>query len=213
MNDDPEFARLIERSARLYGRCMQEVKFRLNHTQRILRKLPENNSPENRVLVAEVAALQFRTSIELIALASIAANKKYYARIREDFHRDWNARLIFRELSRLNERFYPRPIAGLSDPKYEGGPSVIEEYDSGFLTLEAAISLYERCSAVIHADNPFGGKTDYHEVLSNFEAQIPLFKLLLGNFWVHLIPADKALCIWMYFDNEKDVDVALFQFG
>ncbi|MGC2456650.1 MAG: hypothetical protein WA435_01465 [Gallionellaceae bacterium] len=192
---------------------MREVKFRLRHAERMLKRLPERDSFENRVLVSEAVALQFRKAIELIALASIAANETEYARVREEFHRDWNARLIFRDLERLNARFYPTPIAGLSDPIYEGGSSVIEEHDFGFLARDDAISLYERCAGIVHAENPFGGKTNYDEVLSSFKTMIPLFKVLLGNFWVYLVPADKAFCVWMYFDQEKDVDIALFKIG
>lgn len=205
--------RLTERGAALYKGCMREVKFRLHHAERMLKRLPERDSVENRVLVSEVVALQFRKVIELIALASIAANQTEYARVREEFHRDWNARLIFRDLERINARFYPTPIAGLSGPKYEGGPSVIEEHDSGFLTREDAISLYERCAGVLHAENPFAGRVNYDEVLSSFKEAIPSFKVLLGNFWVHLVPADKAFCVWLCFDQEKDIDVALFKFG
>lgn len=213
MEPDSDFIRFVERSGALYKGCMREVKFRLGHAERMLRRLPERDSFENRVLVSEAVALQFRKAIELIALASIAANETEYARVREEFHRDWNARLIFQDLERLNARFYPTPIAGLSDPEYEGGPSILEVQDSGFLARNDAISLYKRCACILHAENPFGGRTNYDEVLSYFEAMVPLFKVLLGNFWVHLVPADKVFCVWMYFDQEKDIDIALFQIG
>jgi hypothetical protein len=178
---------LIQKSARLYANCMSELKFRIAHAERMLTKLPERDSKENRILVAENIALQFRKAIELIALASIAANETQYARIRAEFHRDWNARLIFRDIERLNPKFYPKPIAGLSDPEYEGGPSIIEEFDDGFLDQEMAMGLYDKCASVLHADNPYSGKTDYQSILQYFSSQVPLLKTLLSNFWVYLV--------------------------
>lgn len=192
---------------------MREVKFRISHAENMLLKLKQRESFENRILVSETVALQFRKIIELIALASIAANEEKYAEVREQFRCDWHARRIFDQLHEINPRFYPTPIAGLSDPAYEGAASVIEEHFSGYLSLEEAISLYDRCSAILHAENPFGRKIDYDETISWINTIIPLLKVLLENFWVHLSPADRAFCVWMYFEQEKDIDVALFKFG
>jgi hypothetical protein len=209
----PDDSRLINRSGLLYQQCMREVKFRLNHAESMMNRLKQRHSAENEVLVAELVALQFRKIVELIGLGSIAANEKEYSRLRAEFHRDWNAKRIFHDLARVNPRFYPVPIAGLSDPKIKGGPSVIEEYDSGFLDRVSAVTLYDMCSSVLHAENPFGHKHAYATILSQFAEQIPLFKALLGNFWVNLVPANRAFCVWTYLSQPKDVDVALFYLG
>ena len=213
METDDNLMLLAKRSGALYKECMQEVKFRLHYAEQLLKRLAKTSSFNNKVLVSEAVALHFRKIIELIALASISANKTEYARIRAEFHRDWNARLIFRDLERINASFYPVPISGLSSPQYPDGLSVIEEHNTGFLTRDGAISLYERCASVLHAENPFSKKNNYDEISASFNDMIPMFKVLLSNFWVHLVPADQAFCVWMYFDQDKDIDVALFKFN
>ena len=213
MDIDPQIVQSAQRSTRLYAQCVDEIKFRLHHAERMLERLPQRDSVQNRVLVVEAVALQYRKTIELIALASIAANEELYARVRTEFQRDWNAKRIFRELDQLNPRFYPTPIAGLSDPQFEGGPSTIEEHETGFLTRDEATSLYDRCGGVLHADGPYRGKTDYASVLVNFRQRLGEFKVLLENFWVHLVPEDKAYCVWTYFGQDRSIDIALFQIG
>jgi hypothetical protein len=200
-----------ERAAHLYKGCMQEVKFRLTHSERLL--TAKHRHSADKVLIAENVALQYRKTIELIALASIAANEQEYSRLRARFQRDWNARLIFRDVERINSKFYPIPIEGLSEPKSKGEPSVIEEYDCGFLDRQGAIDLYEKCSAVLHAENPFGGARAYGELLTHFRDSLPLLKTLLGNFWVYLVPPDRAFCVWLYFGESRDIDIALFSFA
>lgn len=148
-----------------------------------------------------------------MALASIAANERQYSLLRERFHEDWNARLIFRDIERINSKFYPVPIEGLRESEIEGGPDVIEEYDSGFLRMKDAVSLYEKCSEVLHAENPFRTPKAYDKVLDQLREKLPLFKTLLGNFWVYLVPPEKAFCVCFYFGQRKDINVALFHFG
>lgn len=213
MKSEPSISELVQRSARIYRECVTEVRFRITHAESMLKRLKERNSSENRVLVAELVALQFRKTIELIALASIAANEDLYARLRSEFHRDWKPRLIFRDVERVNPKFYPKPIAGLTPPEKEGDPSVVEEYDDGFLDKKAALALYDRCSTVLHAQSPFKHSSQVNSVIGHFETQIPLFKRLLENFWVYLVPADKAFCVWSYYGQKKNVDIALFRFG
>src|SRR5437867_6772721 len=89
--------------AKIYCTCMEEIKTRLY----LLAAFFKGTGTGSEVTDVEFGCLQFRKVLELIALASIAPNKEKYAEQRKKFHEDWNPRLIFRDLERINPDFYP----------------------------------------------------------------------------------------------------------
>lgn len=58
----------------------------------------------------EFMTLQIRKIIEHIAMGNLIANKELYEEYSAKFSSNWNARYIFRDLERLNFKFYPEPV-------------------------------------------------------------------------------------------------------
>ena len=58
----------------------------------------------------EFMTLQIRKIIEHIAMGNLVANKELYEEYSTKFSSNWNAKYIFRDLERLNPKFYPIPV-------------------------------------------------------------------------------------------------------
>ncbi len=145
----------------------------------------------------EICVLQIRKIIELIAMGSIVSNIEEYSKIHDKYQKEWNAKHIFRDIERINPRFYPKPI----DIDKSGVHDRFVPISTGYLTKEEAIELYDKCNAFLHENNPF--KTS-HEV-SYYEERIPIWNLkiikLLNRHLVHIYDD------YMYFvvmKSEKD---------
>ena len=89
-----------------YVGCMNEIKLRIDVIQGFL----ENKwNAHYLVSTAECTALQFRKILELVALASLVANREEYAKQRTSFRTDWKANKIIKDLEKVNPWFYPNP--------------------------------------------------------------------------------------------------------
>ena len=82
---------------------------------------------------AESIGLQIRKILELIALASLVANRSEYQKFRTNFHRDWNGKRILETLEKANPNFYPRPTKQVVN-RITGKVESLEEIKSGYLT-------------------------------------------------------------------------------
>jgi len=58
-----------------------------------------------------VLFLHFRRVLELIAFSSLAANLNVYAAAQQKYHEHYNARLLVRDVEKVNPSFYPEPVA------------------------------------------------------------------------------------------------------
>lgn len=201
----------IARCADRYRRCIQEIKFRMNEADAVVKRISSHRPNRNTVFGVEILAIHIRKSIELVALASIAANEDAYKKIRENFHKDWNARYIFSDIEKLNEKFYPVPISGMDGPEDGSGPISVHEHESGFLTKEESILLYDKCNGVLHADSPYRVQKNYVGLLADFENSLSEMRVLLENFWVNLVPIDRLFCVSSHFGSNKSVEIALFE--
>lgn len=108
----------------------------------------------------ESTCLQIRKVLELIAFSSLITNIKIYSEQYKNFSSHWNARLMIKDMERVNPNFYPHPII----QKPSKTPSITSEWlnrEDDFLTKDEFILIYEKCGAILHADNPYGSKTDY----------------------------------------------------
>jgi hypothetical protein len=104
--------------------------------------------------------LQFRKIFELIAFASLAANKNLYATAYANFSKHWEASKLIGNLRRLNPDFYPVPIIVTPDP----APNIKSAFAArteGFLTANQLIKAHGRCGNLLHAANPFSKSIDY----------------------------------------------------
>ncbi|KFN49509.1 hypothetical protein P873_10165 [Arenimonas composti TR7-09 = DSM 18010] len=150
----------------------------------------------------ECVALSIRKCIELVAIASIAANRADYEKVREGFASDWNARLIFRDIERLNPDFFPGPFE-FEDETTMRYPS----YDC--LTKEGAITTYEQASRFLHARNWYAAAIDVESELRALNRKALLLQSLLRSFEVRLLPSNFLYFVLLNFDNDDGVQVAL----
>lgn len=116
----------------------------------------------------ESACLQIRKILELIAFSSLVANKEVYSIQYKKFAEHWNARLMLKDLERVNSDFYPKPI--IQKPSSKPGIQFDwSDRQDDFLTKDDFLSTYERCGGILHADNPYGAQTNYENYLEQLK--------------------------------------------
>ena len=183
-----------------YVDCMREARMRFERAEDLsIRCLKRGEVNE---LDVEFISLQLRKVIELIALASIAAVKKEYEIIREKFSNDWNARLIFRDIERINPNFFPIPfeISGVDEMK---APTY------RCMNKEESLDLYADVSTHLHSRNRYAARLNYGEILGQFSKRMNLLKNLLRSFEAHTIPAEYLYFVIMHFQEDTPVQIAL----
>jgi len=86
---------------------MEEIKLRVEAVNAILQKRSTTICQATNI---EFMCLQIRGILELIALGSLVTNEKEYKkRSIELANNPWNAKVILREIERINPKFYPVP--------------------------------------------------------------------------------------------------------
>lgn len=145
----------------------------------------------------EICMLQLRKTIELIAMGSIISNVDEYSKMNEKYYDNWNARLVFQDVERINPLFYPQPI---SINHHNDGPDEFIALKSEYMTKDEAIKLYEKCGAFLHANNPYKNPVDFEYYRNNIDSwrskivrllNVHLIKLLDGNMY-YVVMNDKS---------------------
>ena len=136
----------------------------------------------------EVISLNLRKILELIAFASLVANKEKYANAHKSFEREWRAKQILDKLSELHPKFYPHAIKmkRLSNNGIHMDPVDV----SKVLTQDEFGELYETCSKVLHTRNPFAPSSGPVNFRLSIQEWVTKIQLLLENHSVELV--DKA---------------------
>ena len=189
------FERLSSR--RKYENCMEEIKAR---TKAVNIFLSVNCHAMDIQIKTESIALQFRKILELIAFASLAANRIEFEKQHKKFKSEWNASRILKKLEKVNPKFYPRPYKEkvLNE---ENGESILQrEYiKSGFLTKDDWVKLYDKCSGIIHIKNPYSGEQSEgtREFLDSAPEWMKKIDLLLSCHKVQLVDETKQLWVKM----------------
>lgn len=191
----------------IYASTMYEVKNRIKSITDILE---ENNTTSYPATNVEFMCLQIRKVLELISMASLVANKDKLEQAQSNFQKFWKADLILKDIERLNPEFYPVPI--LETPTFEAEVKTqISIKTDGYLTKKEFIKVYEKCGGILHANNPFGSKSD----LKFYNEQIPIWlnKIisLLDKHLIKLADLDDFYIIHM--KHENDDSVHCYNFG
>lgn len=187
----------------MYAECMTRVKLR---TELVLELLEFKYHVKYIQTTAETIALQVRIILELIALASLVANRTEYEKQRSNFYKDWNVKRILTDLRHVNPKFYPSPHEPIRDA--ESGKIVeMREIKSGFLTEIDFEMCLNSCSKILHASNPFSPTPDANRFLELVPEWIKNIGVLLHNHSVQLADKDKQLWISMGADIEDNVQV------
>ena len=147
----------MEPDIKAYRAVMEEIKLRRDvvsalHDKRI--------SVMYRATHVESMVLQVRMITELVALASLAANKSIFEENKKKFEKHWHPKEILKDVESLNPNFYPLPIVEVpsKDTRFKMG---LLNMKVGFMTRDELIEVHGKCGNLLHAQNPFGKGVDY----------------------------------------------------
>ena len=136
------------------------------------------------IIEVETVCLQFRKILEKIALMSLVANKELYAEQNEKFAKHYHAERIMKDLERINPDFYPVPTKRV---KHENKVDEWIEIESGYLTKEELVKIYEKCGGMMHAQNPFASEKPLKEIQECFPEWLTKICILLDHHHIKLV--------------------------
>src|ERR1700694_4124041 len=166
----------------LYINCMEEVRDRINLVTTIV---AHTVTTGREVFDIELVFLQLRKVLELIAFASLTANKAKYSAAHAKFAEHWKAKLMLKELEKINLDFYPVPI---EQPQLQAnGAKHIPAVTEGFLTKDDFEFLYDKSSDILHVRNPFTGKDRIVQIGHSVNEWVSRIQALLGLHMVRLV--------------------------
>jgi hypothetical protein len=173
----------------MYCTLMEDVKTRIGLVRRF-------TSAEIRVgseqFAYECVSVQLRKVLELVAFASLCANKEKYASAYADFAKHWRAKALLQALERLHPDFYPRPMK----PPFTkpDGTKHLDRVDDGFLTPDEFVVLYDKCSDVIHTRNPFSALEPRIDFVHSVDQWLSRIAVLLQ---LHLMTLAGSSEVWL----------------
>lgn len=172
-----------------YANCIEEVRQRL---QLILAVVEHRFTTGTEPFDIELVFLQFRKSLELIAFASLTANKDVYSAAHANFASHWRAKGLLECIEKVNPEFYPVP---LTEPIIK--PNGVKHMDlraDGFLTKDEFVELYDYSSEILHSRNPFSAKPNPINIRHSVTEWVNRFGRLLGLHIVQLVDESRWLC-------------------
>ncbi len=200
-----------EKMMRKYVSCMEEIKKRTNVVRAFAQK--EINA-KYLVTTVESAVLQVRKILELIALSSLVVNKEQYSKKRKDFYKDWHATKILATLEKVNPSFFPRPI------KRRRSTSLSVEWEldgveSGYLTRDDFIILYNRCCGLLHAENPLLESGSSQDLRTFLFQEVPNWMnriiALMDHHIMQPVNDDKMYAVIMQADSDGKAHMTEFE--
>ena len=189
-----------------YADCMEEIKMRTTVVDGFLSGKCHAMYVQT---TAESISLQIRKILELVALASLVANRTEYQKHRRNFHSDWNGKRILETLEIANMQFYPKPTKQVLD-QTTGKVVSLEDITSGFLTKRDYVRLYDRCGGILHADNPFSPKRDIQSFLDSVPGWMEKIMRLLNHHVIQLVDDDQQ--IWVLMHAKSDGKAHVYEF-
>ena len=197
---------MTEEAIEKYCRLMEEIRLRTE----VIRSFFEGSSHAvYKATTIESSYLQFRKILELIALGSLVANKEIFSKVQADFGKCWNAAYIIKDIERINPDFYPHPIVEM--PSVRPGIKMDwNDHPGGFLTQKEFLKLYEKCGAILHADNPFGSQIDYGYYEQNINVWAEKIALLLNCHTIKLVGDENIHLIHMLEEQDRRVHHYIF---
>jgi hypothetical protein len=157
----------------------------------------------------ESVCLQFRKILELIAFGSVVANKDLYSAAHAKFAADWNARLMLKDLERVNPEFYPKPVVETPSPDPRATHQ-LKPRQPDYMTRDDFEKLYEKCGSTMHADNPYGSHTDYKYYRDNLLGWRNKIVNLLNNHQIKLVGQRGFYVVHMRENRDDKVHYYLF---
>jgi hypothetical protein len=157
----------------------------------------------------ELAALQLRMVLELVALASLAANKELFEQQSLRFEKHWHPAEIMKDLDRINPRFFPVPFN--ADSPDDQGVRNHEPIAEGCLTREQLVEVHGRCGNVLHARNPFGKAIEYQSFMGDIMTWTNRVVALLSKHQIWLLGDEHFYVVHMTEENDDAVRMYTFE--
>ena len=154
---------------------------------------------------AELACLQLRKTLELIAFAALTANRARYAEAHSDLTSTWSAKRILERLAQMHPDYYPVPMVFKDEEP--GGIKTFAEIADGFLSKDDFIFLYDKCSDVVHSWNPHRRderRVDFGRSIADWIGRI---ELLLGLHRIRLIDQPEFLVVYLSYPEDGKAHV------
>jgi hypothetical protein len=187
-----------------YADCMDEIKKR---TEVIFRIIQGGVRTGYGLADVETACLQMRKILELIALASLVANKHEYSQQYAKFAENWRATQILEEIEAINPNFWPVPSKQVIDPE-TGKVKSVAPVTSCYLTQDEFASIYDQCSEFLHARNPYALPLDLSIATTRMALWVERMMNLLNHHQIQLVNPD--LQIWVLMRDKDDGKVKTF---
>ena len=196
----------MEPDIQAYISVMEEIKRR----SAVVRELLKHNvTVVYRATHIESMVLQVRMITELVALASLAANKPLFEEQRQKFEKHWHPNKILKDVERLNPKFYPRPIKEVPSQQ-PGVANDLVDIKKGFLTKDQLVAVHGRCGDLLHAKDPYGKGVDYKLYERAIPQWLDQIKTLLNCHQVHLL--DSKYFYLVHMKEERDDKVHMYTF-
>jgi len=184
----------------IYCNYMAEVRTRLGVVADVLSGRIAGGTD---FLGTEIVFLQLRKTLELIAFASLAANRAAYSAVHNKFAEHWRVKAILDEIGKLNADFYPMALDAPQDiaPGRKHFPRPMD----GFLTRDEFVLLYDAASAVLHTRNPYTAKDPMVQIpytvpecISRIQRLLAWHRVQLigGALWIVMIPDHGDVQAW-----------------
>jgi len=191
----------------IYTSVMEEIKRR---TSVIYSFLQGKSNALYKATNIESIYLQIRMILELIALASVAANKTIFEENQMKFHKHWNPSAILKDIEKLNPNYYPEPIRE-APSKMKGAINDLVAIKDGFLTKDELISIHGKIGNILHAKNPYNKKLNYQEYETEIPEIMEKIKCLLNNHKIQLL-GDHDFFYLIHMKEERDDKVHYYKF-
>lgn len=189
----------------IYQECLYEINRRID----VINEHLDGVINEKLLVVeAETVCLQFRKILEMIALISLVANKDLYAKQHEKFAKHYNARLIMKDLERINLDFYPVPVKNVKHPDKR---DELIEIENGYLTKDELVEIYEKCGGMMHAQNPFSTEKPVIDIMKSFHTWLEKICALLTYHKITLVGGEKVLVAIMKRSDNGMPQAVLFK--
>jgi hypothetical protein len=139
----------------------------------------------------DLVFLQLRKVLELVAFASLIANRGKYEIEYKKFSTQWRAQRLLEDLAKIHPDFYPMPI---SPPETRpNGVKHITFIADGFLTKEEFPLLYGNCAAMLHMRNPYSQDDPVVRMRYCVKDWVARIQKLVELHMMHLFNGDRLL--------------------
>jgi hypothetical protein len=139
----------------------------------------------------DIVFLQLRKVLELIAFASLIANKKKYEAEYKRFATQWRVQRLIEDLEKIHPTFYPMPIA--PPQKLENGVKHVTYVADGFMTKDEFPLLYGNCAAMLHMRNPYSTDDPIIRMRYSVEDWVARIERLVELHMMHLVDGEKLI--------------------